>query len=72
MGDLLGRFNCFVSWFYLDFLSRDGQSDIHRVCRSLGDPRFLVQDTGAQGLARVVLERHKCWFVFSRFASITR
>ena len=56
MGDLFGRFCSFVSWFYLDFLACDGLSDIHRVCRSLGDTLFLVQDAGAQGLARVVLE----------------
>ena len=55
-GDLFGRFCSIVSWFYLDFLACDGQSDIHRACRSLGDTLFLVQDAVAQGLARVVLE----------------
>ena len=55
-GDLLGCFHGFVRWFDLDFLACDGQSGIHRVCCSLGDLRFLVQITGAQGLARVVLE----------------
>ena len=65
MGDLLWAFYGFVSWFLLDFLASDGQSDIHRVFRWLGDPRFLVQVTGAYDLARVALDHDKRWFAGS-------
>jgi hypothetical protein len=68
MGDLLVAFSGFVYCFSLDFLACDVQSDIHRVCRWLGDPRFLVQVTGAHGLARVALDRDKRWFAGSCYA----
>jgi hypothetical protein len=56
LGDLLGCFYSFVSWFSLDFLTFDGLSDITRACCSRGAPLFLVHGTCAHGLARVVLE----------------
>jgi|688.fasta_scaffold201250_3 hypothetical protein len=65
MGDLLVPFSGFVYCFSLDFLDCDVQSDIHRVCRWLCDPRFLVQVTGADGLVRVALDRDKRWFASS-------
>jgi hypothetical protein len=43
MGDRLGRFYGIVRRFRLDFLARDGQSDIHRVSRSRGTPLFATR-----------------------------
>jgi hypothetical protein len=49
MGDPLWAFYGGVYCFALDFLNRNVQTDIDLTCCSLGDPRFLVQDTSAQG-----------------------
>jgi hypothetical protein len=65
MGDLLMAFSGFMYCVSLDFLACDVQSDIHRVFRWLGDPRFLVQVTGAYDLARVALDHDKRRFAGS-------
>ena len=49
VGDPLWAFYGCVYSFALDFLNRNVLSDIDLACCSLGDPRFVVQDTGAQG-----------------------